>query len=301
MSPKNAGALLLLSALWGGSFLFMRIAAPAFGPILLIELRVLLAGLTLLGFAALSRKLPPLNAHWGRYLAVGAINSAIPFVLIATAELRLPASLAATLNATTPLFGALVSTIVLKETLSIRKVGGLLLGLTGVAILVGLGPLPLTSAILWSIGASLLAALAYGVGAVYTKVALPNGQPQALALYSQLSAALVLMPLVPFAWPATTPAVPAIYSLALLALLCTAFAYVLYFYLIVNVGPTRATMVTYLSPAFGMLWGALFLHESLGLAALVGFGLILSSVLLVSGMKAPQRGVARPQGVENRG
>ncbi|HEY3367186.1 MAG TPA: DMT family transporter [Symbiobacteriaceae bacterium] len=286
MGSKNLGALLLLSALWGGSFLFMRIAAPSLGPILLIELRVAIAGLALLGYALATKRVPPLHSHWRQYLVIGAINSALPFVLISTAELYLPASLAATLNATTPLFGAIVATVWMGEALTVRKISGLLLGFAGVATLAGLGPLPLTATTLWSMAASLVAAISYGVAAVYTKVKVQGGQPQALALYSQLFAAVLLMPLVPFSLPSAWPSMTVIVSVLTLALLSTAFAYLLYFQLIVNVGPTKAVMVTYLAPGFGMLWGAVFLQEQLGVASFLGFGLILCSVALVSGRAA---------------
>lgn len=286
MRSADVGALLLLSALWGGSFLFMRIAAPALGPLFLIEVRVLLAGLALLVAAAVARKLPPLRTHWRHYLIIGAINSALPFSLIATAELHLPASVAAMLNATTPLFSSLVASVWMGERLTVRKVLGLVLGFSGVVALAGLGSVPLTGRTLWSMGASLLAAISYGTAAVYTKVKVRDGQPHALAMYSQLFAALVLLPFVPFALPRAIPSGTVVISVAMLALLSTAFAYLLYFYLIVRVGPTRATVVTYLSPAFGMLWGALFLHESLGLGSILGFGLILASVGLIT---APQR------------
>lgn len=170
MTPKNWVALLLLSALWGASFLFIRVAVPALGPVVLIELRVLIAGLALLGLGAFTRKRLPWRSHWRPFMVIGLINSALPFVLIATAELHLTASLAATLNATTPLFGACAAALWLGEALTLRKVSGLILGLLGVAALVGLGPLPLTPPVLFAAGASLLAALSYGVAAVYTKI-----------------------------------------------------------------------------------------------------------------------------------
>lgn len=295
MGSKNWGALFLLSALWGGSYLFMRVAAPALGPILLIEARVLIAGLALLAYALLTRSLPSLRDHWRHYLVLGAFNSAVPFVLISTAELYLPASLAATVNATTPLFGAVVAAVWMGEAFTWRKVFGLLLGFAGVAVLAGFGPLPLTSTTLWSIGASLLAAFCYGFTAVYTKVKIQGARPQAMALYTQFAAALVLLPLVPFALPTQWPSTLVVVCLLLLALLSTAFAYVLYFGLIVNVGPTRAIMVTYLVPVFALLWGGLFLKESLGAAFLAGLTLILFSVALVSGARGAGRaGRARP-------
>ena len=111
MNAKQVGALLLLSALWGGSFLFIRIASPVLGPVLLIELRVLIAGVALLFYMLMTRSSLDLRARWKYYLVIGIINSAIPFTLIATAELYLTAGLAATLNATSPLFGAVVAAI----------------------------------------------------------------------------------------------------------------------------------------------------------------------------------------------
>jgi drug/metabolite transporter (DMT)-like permease len=290
MSRKDVVTLLFLSALWGGSFLFMSIAAPALGPVLLIELRVLIAGVALLGYTALTGKLSGLRENWRQYLVIGAINSAIPFVLISTAELHLPASLAATLNATTPLFGAVVAGLWMGEALTVKKIGGLLSGFMGVVVLVGLGPLPINQTILWSIGASLLAALTYGVAAVYIKVKIKGGNPQSLAAYSQLFAALILLPLVPFSLPNRFPSTLVIVSVLALALLCTALAYLLFFHLIFSVGPTKTTMVTYLAPAFGMLWGSFFLKESLGIGNVIGFGLILTSLVLVTGRAQGARG-----------
>ncbi|HET7640285.1 MAG TPA: DMT family transporter, partial [Ktedonobacteraceae bacterium] len=132
MKARDVGALLLLSALWGGSFLFMRIAAPVFGPVVLIELRVLIAGIALLLYSIFTRRNLDLRKRWLHYLVIGIINSAIPFTLIATAELLLTAGFAAILNATSPLFGAVVAAIWIKEALTTRKVIGLLLGLVGV-------------------------------------------------------------------------------------------------------------------------------------------------------------------------
>lgn len=283
MTPRQIIALLVLSAFWGGSFIFMRVAAPELGPILLIELRVLIAGLALLAYGAVSRSLQPLGAAWKQYLVVAAINSAVPFLLIATASLYLPASVTATLNATTPLFGAAAAAVLLGERLTVRKGTGILLGIVGVASLVGLGPLPWVPATFLAIGASLLAALSYGIAAVYTKAKVKGSNPLALSTWSQLFAALVIMPLVPFSLPAGAPSGIAVGSTVALAILCTAVGYLLYFYLIVNAGPTKATLVTFLSPAFGMLWAAVLLQEPLGVGHFLGFGLILGSVALVSG------------------
>jgi drug/metabolite transporter (DMT)-like permease len=291
MLPRDLTALLVLSALWGGSFLFMRVAAPVLGPVVLIEARVLIAGLALLAFAVATRSLSGFRAYWKPFLVIGVVNSALPFVLISAATVHLTASLAATLNATTPLFAALVAAAWLGERLTVGRGAGLLLGLAGVAVLVGFGPLPLTPSVGLSIGASLLGALSYGVAAVYNRVYMTDVPPPSLALYSQLCAAAVLLPAVPFALPGAVPSGPVIASVLALALLSTAAAYLLYFGLIRRIGPLRATMVTYLSPAFGMVWGALLLREPLTVWSFVGFGLILASVALVTGL-VPLRGAA---------
>lgn len=288
MTTKDLGALLLLSALWGGSFLFLRVAAAPLGPVVLIEVRVLLAGLALVAWAAATGRVPALRSRWRQYLLLATINSAVPFVLIATAELRLTASLAAILNATTPLFGALAAAAWLGETLTARKAGGLALGFAGVAVLVGWNPLPLSGAVLLSVGASLLAAACYGLAGVYTKAAFAGVPPLALATGSQLGAAALLAPLVPFAPPAAAPSPTVVLCVLALALGSTALAYLLYFRLIVNVGPTRTMLVTYLAPIFGTIWGALFLAEPVGAGTVAGFALILASVGLVTGVR-PRR------------
>lgn len=282
MTSRQYGALLLLAALWGATYLFMRIASPVLGPVLLIELRMGIAGLGLLGYALSTRKVPDLRRHWRQYAVIGAVNSAVPSLLSSTAALYLPASLMAILNATTPLFGLIVAALWVGEALTLGKVTGLLLGFAGVATLMGLGPVPLTLSTLLASGALLLGALCYGIAAVYTKVKVQVGEPLGLATYSQLFAALFILPVVPFAPPSMAPSLIVTGSVLALALLCTAVAYLLYFYLVVQVGPTRAMMVTYLAPAFGMLWGALFLNESLGLGSFLGFGLLIASVALVN-------------------
>ena len=283
MKPGDLGALLLLSALWGGSFLFIRVAVPVLGPLALAEARVGLADLALLLYAASRRRAPDLRARWRPLLVIGAINSALPFALIMAAELRLSASLAAILNATSPLFGALVAAW-LGEALPARKVAGLLLGTLGVAVLVDWSPLPRTGATLLAVGASLLAALCYGRAAAYTKARAPGLPPLTLAVGSQLGASLVLLPLIPLAPPRAWPPVGVALCVLALALLSTAVAYLLYFRLIVNVGPTKALTVTFRTPLFGVTWGALFLREPVGPGTLLGGAIVLAGTALVTGL-----------------
>ncbi len=284
MKTRDVVMLLALSTLWGGSFLFIRVAAPVLGPVVLVELRVLIAGVALLLYVAATRSKLDLRARWRQYLLVGLINSAIPFLLISTAELHLTAGLAAILNATSPLFGALVAAVWIKEALTANKLIGLALGVLGVGVLVGWSPFPFTAVVALSIGASLAAAASYGLASVTIKVKAQGTSPLALATCSQLGASLFVLPLTVVAPPQHQPTLPVILSVATLALASTAVGYLLYFRLIANVGPTRALTVTFLVPVFGVLWGVLLLSEPLTWGTLAGFAIILAGTGCVTGI-----------------
>jgi drug/metabolite transporter (DMT)-like permease len=294
MNAKQIGALLLLSALWGGSFLFIRIAAPVLGPVLLIELRVLIAGVALLLYMLVTRSPLDLRARWRHYLVIGIINSAIPFTLIATAELFLTAGLAATLNATSPLFGAVVAAMWIKEALTKKKVIGLALGLLGVSVLVGWSPFPFSVTLAVSVAASLAAAACYGIASVYTKVYIRGASSKAVATCSQLGAALFLLPLTFVAPSKHAPTPIVLLAVVALALLGTAVAYLLYFWLIEHAGPTRALTVTFLAPVFGVLWGTVLLSEPLNLSTFIGFGIILIGTGFVTGVRLRKEPIIPP-------
>jgi drug/metabolite transporter (DMT)-like permease len=289
MRGQDVARLLVLAALWGGSFLFVRVAVPTLGPIALIAARVGMAGVALLAYASATRQELALRQFWRQYLIIGIVNSALPFVLIATAELHLTASLAAILNATSPLFGALVAALWLGEPLTGRKLAGLGLGLLGVSIVVGWSPLTLSPALLGAILASLGGAVAYGVAGSYTKRHAQDAPALGMAVGSQLAATLVLAPLLLFAWPARPPSPAVVACVLALALASTALAYVLYFRLIVDIGPLRALTVTFLTPVFGVAWGILFLSEPLSPSTLMGSAVILLGTALVTGLRLPRR------------
>ncbi|NJL79361.1 MAG: DMT family transporter [Richelia sp. SM2_1_7] len=270
--------LLLLAAVWGASFLFMRIASPVLGPVWLIELRVLLAGLILLLFVIklgliteIRRKLVPL-------LMVGCINSAIPFVLFAYASLSLPAGFTSILNATTPLFGTMLSFIWLKEKLTISRIVGFVLGFAGVVVLVGWKTVSVTQSFNLAVTAGLSAAFLYAIAAPYTKKYLSDVSPFVIAAGSQLSAALIILFFTPFTIPSSVPTLQIIFAVIALSLFCTALAYILYFRLIQNIGVTKSLTVTYLIPIFAMLWGMLFLKEPITTSMIIGCFFILSGV-----------------------
>lgn len=290
MKIKDLAALFLLAAMWGASFLFMRIASPVLGPFLVIELRVLIAGLALLLYAAATKKVLDLKGRWKSYLIVGAINAAIPFILISTATLTLNASLASVLNSTTPLFTALVAWGWLKEELTVKKVLAIILGIVGVLILLGWSPIVVTSKVVFSAFLSLGAAVSYAFGGVYVKKTFKGVDSLSINIGQQLSAALLLLPITIFKIPKVEISKLVIFSVVALALICTALAYIIYFYLIANVGPTKTLSVTLLVPVFGVVWGAIFLKESITVGVIGGLMIILFSIIIMSRIKLqPQK------------
>jgi drug/metabolite transporter (DMT)-like permease len=282
MTPRQFAALLLLAALWGASFLFIRITVPDLGAIVVSEGRVLIAAVALLAYAAWMRALPTVRGRVRAYLVLGAVSAAAPFALIAAAETRLEASLAAVLNALTPLFGALAAALWLGQALTARAALGLALGVAGVALVVGLAPVELDLGFALAVAASVLAALCYALGATFTRLRLAGVRPLELAVAQQVAATLLLAPLVPLVPPAAAPSGGVLAALGVLGVACTGFAFVLYFRLLEAVGPTSALTVTFLVPAFGVLWGWLFLDEAVGLGTLLGGVLVLAGVRLVT-------------------
>ena len=293
MSPGDAARLLLLAGLWGGSFTFMRVAVPAIGPLWLAFSRVALAFIALFALALVRRAVPPFLAHWRDYVVIGAVNSALPFALFCFAEQYVGASIAAILNATSPFFATAVAALWLKEALTLRKLGGMALGLAGVALLVGWRTDALAGTTLLATLACMGAALCYGVASVYAKRRMTTIPSSAVALYSQLAAAVVLAPALPFvaAPGALTPLI--IGNALALALASTALAYLLYFRLIATIGPARALTVTFLIPVFGVIWGFLFLGEPLTANMLLGCALILAGTWIAARV-VPERSSPGP-------
>lgn len=282
--------LLVLAAVWGASFLFMRIAAPVLGPVWLIELRVAIAGLTLIAVAIRLNLLGEMRHNVLPLMVVGCINSAIPFLLFAFAALSLPAGFAAILNATAPLFGTLIAGLWLREKLTLIQFAGLVIGFAGVTILVGWTKIPVTSSFIWSVVAGLSASCFYAIAAPYAKQKLAGVNPIAVATGSQLSAAIVLFPLLPWFLPNRTPSIEVILVTIALGLFSTALAYVMYFRLIANIGASKSLTVAYLIPVFAMLWGALILREPITASMILGCSLILSGTAIA---------IYQPQQVES--
>ncbi|MGD8236628.1 MAG: DMT family transporter [Chromatiales bacterium] len=284
MNLRQLLELVVLAALWGASFLFMRIGAPEMGPVGLIAIRTLVAGLFLLPFLFFYRGYRGVRRHVPAIALVGIIGSAMPFALIAYATLTVTAGYASILNATTPMFGALVAWIWLGDRLKPSGIIGLLIGFAGVFVLVwGRGEMP-TLQLGTAVAAALTATLLYALAATTTKRFLAEVHPLTLATLSQLFAAASLLPLALLAVPEQMPSLKAWWSVILLGIASTGIAYVIYFKLISQVGPTKTLTVTYLIPAFGLFWGWLFLDEQISLSMVAGCLLILLGVGLTTGV-----------------
>lgn len=289
---KASIELLLLAAIWGASFMFMRVGSPEFGPIVFATLRTSIAAIFLIICLVLFKETNALKGRWRDIFVVGALNTAIPFTLFSFATLTLTAGTASVLNATAPMFSAIVAYIWLKDKLSLSAMFGLVIGFFGVYLLVSdnlhfdieFTDKSLENNTLLPTLAAMLAALCYGISANYTKKNLSTIKPLALAAGSQIAATAMLLPLSLFFIPETLPSSNAIWSVLLIGVICTGVAYILFFRLIAQLGPAKAISVTYLIPAFGILWGALFLGETISLMMLLGGGIILLGVALTTGV-----------------
>ena len=280
MKGADAARLALLGAIWGASFLFTRITAPLLGPVATADSRMLIGGLALAVWFAALRFDPQWRRWWLQYLVVGLLTSGLPFLLFAYAAVTLTAGLLSVLNATAPMWGAVMAAILLGERISGRRVVGFALGVAGVALVTR--PEPGQSLALMPILAALAAPVCYGVAGPYLKRWAAAAPARGMALGTQLTAGLVLLPLNAI-WPPQTwaPSLFIVASVLTLGLVCGAVAYLLYFRLINDIGPTAALTVTYLVPIFGVAWGVIFLGETVSHGMLAGGGLVFAGTVLV--------------------
>lgn len=283
MSPVEFLQIILMAAAWGGSFLFLRMTVGEFGAIPLIAVRVTIAGLVLLPGILL-------NPVWRRQfrrnvfklLLLGAFSAALPFSLFAHATLYVTAGFASIINATAPLFTAFLAWVWLRERPTLLRIAGLVTGFSGVVLLVG--GVPSTQAGAWlATAGAFLASFFYGVAANFVKTHLAGVHAWVTTGGSLIFAALLLLPLAFWQWPDHAPSAQSWLVVVLLAILCTSIPSIYYFRLVIRVGPTRAMVVAFLIPVFGMLWGALVLDEIITLAMLAGCSVILLGTALVGG------------------
>lgn len=299
MSFSSLIDFIALAAIWGSSFLFMRIAVVEFGAVPTAAVRVGVATAFLVPLMLAKGHAAVFRRHWRAVCLIGVINSALPFVLFSFALLAITTGLSAILNATVPLFGALVAWIWLKDRPTGTRMLGLAIGFVGVAMLAWDGasfkPTPSGIAPAWAVLACLLATVCYAISASATKRFLAGLPPLVTATGSQLGAAAALLLPAAWLWPQQLPGGRAWTAVVVLGLLCTGVAYVLYFRLIEQAGPAKALAVTFLLPVFAVVYGLVFLGERvtpwmLACGAIVVCGTALSTGLLKPRILRPQRG-----------
>ena len=283
--------LLALAAIWGFSYIFIRVAVPAFGPIGLSLTRVAIGAAGLLIWMAVSGQLDQLPRINRPFLILATLNALIPYTMIAFAELHVSASFAAILNATTPPITAAIATILARDRFTPALVSGMACGVLGVAVLVGWSPMPITGIVLIAIIAMIVASASYGVAGIFAKRSFAGTSSLSLAVGQQMSASMLLLPFGIGSMAVSDAHEPMsrnpILAMIALGLVCTSLAYLLYFHLIHAVGPVRTSMVTFLIPPFGILWGWIFLDEHVKPSMLLGLALILISIRLVSRPQSP--------------
>jgi drug/metabolite transporter (DMT)-like permease len=295
--PPWALEFIALGAIWGASFLFMLLAAKEFGVVTTAALRVLIASACLLPLVIYKGLLAQLLANWKKVFFVGIFNSAIPFACFAYSLMSITTGLSAILNATTPMFGALIAWAWLKDKPTLSRITGIVIGFTGIAMLAwdkatfkpdatGLAPG-------WAVLACLLACFCYGLAASFAKKHMVGINPIVAAAGSQMGASLGLIAPAIWLWPTATPSTTAWLAILVLGVACTAVAYILYFRLIAKAGPQRALTVTFLIPVFAVFYGAVFLRESITPWMLLCALIIVCGTALATGLvKLPVRAVA---------
>ena len=283
---------LWLGALWGASFLFMRMGASEFGPLATAWLRVLIATLMLLPLMLWQGHFKVFKTHWKMVLGFGLINSALPFALYAYAVMHISTGLSAILNASVPLFAALVAWLWLGDRLNRWRIAGLIIGFVGVSLLANnqtsFHNAANPDAGAWgqnmAIAACLLAVICYAISGSLNKKYMTDMPALVSATGSQIGASLALTVPALFALPDTMPSAKAWFGVVMLGLACTGVAYILYFRLVNRAGPAKALTVTFLIPVFALVYGVIFLGETVSLIMVLLGMLVILGTALSSGL-----------------
>jgi drug/metabolite transporter (DMT)-like permease len=282
-------SLLLLAGIWGGSYLFIKVAVEDIPPAAMTEIRVLVAGILLAGYLALrigaQRSVHELRAAWKPCLVLGTINAALPMGLVAWGETRIDSNIAAIAQASVPIFVVLLSLRFLPhEPFGPARIAGLAVGLLGVALITGVHPEGGAWAAVGTL-AVVLSSVSYASGGVYGQLQVKGTPGSVLAAGSMLAAAVVLLPFAVADPPVAAPGATAVAGLVALILLPTVLGQLLLFRMLRLFGSRRMSLVTYLMPGFALVYGALLLDEPITAAALGGLALILVGVTLASGRR----------------
>jgi drug/metabolite transporter (DMT)-like permease len=273
--------LVSLSALWGASFLFIRVASPLMGPAVMAGLRIGLAVVTLTIIMHILRQRWPWQ-HWRELLRLGILSVALPFILYAWAALHIPAGYSALLNTTSVLFGCIAGAMMKVDVLTPRKLLGCLLGFMGVALVVRLGPVDLSPQVLLAALACALAAACYGVSTPLAKRAVTRIEPLAIAAGIHLWSLVLMAPATAWYWPQAQWSVTALVAVAVMGIITSALAYWVHLRIMRRVSATAAMTPAFMIPLFGVAWGHIFLNEPVSPGMLVGAALVLAATALVS-------------------
>jgi drug/metabolite transporter (DMT)-like permease len=288
MRPHSVFELLLLSFFWGSSFLLIQVGVAELGPAPLIFLRTMIAGLVLLLVLAFRREVWTLFKHWKNFIPLGLLDSSLPYMLSAYAALHIPSGTISVINAVTPLWGALVAWLWLGIRLTMTGALGLLIGLVGITFLVwDRFELALSNSTL-ALTAAVLGPVCYALSACYAKKYLSSFSPFVNATGSSLTSGVLLLPLACYWWPTESVSATAWLAALVLAVLCSAVAYVLYYRLIQHIGPARAMTVSYLVPVVGLFWGWMLMDEHFTLRTFLGVLLIFTGLALANGRSIKQ-------------
>jgi drug/metabolite transporter (DMT)-like permease len=281
LSISNLLRLIFLAAIWGASFMFTKLTVPQLGPYSTASIRLLIGGIFMLIYFVITGFNPEVKKYYKEYFIIGVLNSGIPFTLFAYAAQHLPASLLAILNSTAPLFGAVFSAIWLSDKLNFQKILGLILGMCGVALTTNITSVNITNSEILSIGLCLVATMCYGLAGVYMKKKTSHINSTGITGIAQLFGGAFIFPTVFLSDKAFNFNLPVTINILCLAILCSAIAYLLYYKLVKDVGPTKALTVTFLIPVFGILLSVIFLGEHISLNMIGGIILILLGTSLV--------------------
>lgn len=282
LKSRHFFQLAALSALWGASFMLIRIASPQLGPSVLALLRIGLATATLALLMRWLRQPWPL-VHWRELGRLGLLSVALPFLLFAWAGLHLPSGYSALLNSTAVIFGLFSSAWLGEDRLTLRKLLGCLSGFAGVGFIVGLGPVQLSAEVLLAVGACVLASACYGMSAPLMKRAITRMQPVQIAAGLHALAFLLLLPGAAWTWPHAVFTSEGLAAVAVMGIVTSGLAYWLHLRIMVHVTPVAAMSPIFMIPVFGVLWGHLFLGEPLGAGLFAGGVLVLIACALITG------------------
>jgi drug/metabolite transporter (DMT)-like permease len=288
LQTKHFAQLVALSALWGASFMLIRMASPVLGPNVLAVLRIGMATVTLAILMRAMRHDWP-SGHWRELALIGFLSVALPFLLFAWAALHLPAGYSALLNSTAVVFGMFASAWLKEDTLTLRKIVGCVCGFAGVSLIVGLGPVEPSAKVFLAALGCVAASACYGISTPLMKRALSRMQPLQIAAGLHAAAFVMLIPGAAWSWPQAHFTPMALMAVAIMGVVTSGIAYWMHIRILAHVSPVAAMSPTFMIPVFGVTWGHLFLGEQLSAGIFAGGALVLMASALITGFNPWQR------------